>query len=626
MSYGDTKIVINSLTYDNHANNILVGVRKYPQTADSQTAEAVLKNADKRFSAINLRGLTAVISFDYGSGFIAKPTLTVMTQDDITSNGQYETVLSLVGLSDLLAEDKASKEYIHNLTDTKTVKDLLTEVLDTTAVSSTVTAEQATLGSFFNLQATKTEDGDTVPGIIILGQTLHISNRTVSSLQFRLKKVGSPTGDITFFMRQAALIKEGVPVGGSAWLEKKVLGDASTLSTSAAWLEATFDTPRLVDDDVHIYVEYQGGDNDNYVSIGYSAANVVDGEHLSLRYPTGEWQMFSDLDCGYKYSYSEAGIDVFTHTTSYTAVFDSESSLMDTYQPRDSFKIEEGESRLDVVNKLLDFVSDLMRFENDDQPHFFTTPASGNSYTSDKGEFYTHNNRKALVVPNKIVVKSFDEDDGFEGSATSATSFSLTPITGAPIRAYLTDNAQGTSVAEAVIARLEVNSQVGSDLVPMTNSEQIWNFVTVTNNWNGSTTTGNIAFLNQVSMGGRFQQFFSFGRQARKGIAGMAPKREVKVQEGLVDETIIRWGMIKELFNIIDENTDDIYERLNILFSLIETLGVKVDATNQDLSDNVELLLDEKVDTLTLFIAGRVESLIITKYFVAPVYTNIPGS
>ncbi|KKM72937.1 hypothetical protein LCGC14_1415480, partial [marine sediment metagenome] len=358
MAYGNTKIVINSLTYDNHSNNILVGVRKHPETEDSQTAEVVLANADRRFTDLNLRGLTAVISYDFGSGYTATPTLTVITQDDITSNGQYQTVLTLVGLPDLLAEDKASKEYIHNLTDTKTVKDLLTEVLDTTAVASTVTAEQTSRASDFDMY---------FGSIIIVGQTLHIPNRTVSSLQFYLKKTGSPTGNITFFMRQAALIKEGVPVGGSEWLETKVLGDASTLSTSSAWKEATFDTPRLVSDDVHIYVEYQGGDSSNYVSIGYSSSNVKDGEHLGLRYATGEWNFFSDLDCGYKYSYSEAGVDVFTHTTSYTAVFDSESSLMDTYQPRDSFKIEEGESRLDVVNKLLDYVSDLKRFESDDQ-------------------------------------------------------------------------------------------------------------------------------------------------------------------------------------------------------------------------------------------------------------------
>ena len=606
--YGDTKIVINSITYDNYSNNILVGVRKNQETEDSQTAEVVLDNAGKRFTNLNLRGLTAIISYDEGSGLTAIPTLTVVTQDDITSGGNYQTVLSLVGIPDLLAEDKASKEYIHNPTDIKTVKDLLTEVLDGTAVASTVTAEQATTDSYFNMY-----EGS----IILVGQFLHIKERTVSSIQFYLKKTGSPTGDIIFYMRPT----------DESWLETKVLGDASTLTTSGVWYEATLDTPRAVDEDVTIYCYFPDGDSSNYVQVGYNSTSVVSGEYLGLRYASGEWNLYEALDCGYKYSYSEAGVDCFAHTTSYTATFDSESSLMDTYQPKGDFTIDEGESRLDVVNRLLDYVSDFKRIESDDQPHFFTIPTSGNSYTSDKGEFYSHSNRKALVIPNKQVVKSVDfETDGYTGSATSAASYALLPISGSPIRAYVSGSSQAQDVAEAVIVRLEVNAQVGSSNVPMNNYEQIWNYVTVNNTWNGSTTTGNIAYLNRVSMNGRFYQFFSFGRQGRKGIAGMSPKREVKLEQAQRDDTTLKWGMIRGLFEIIDENTDDIYERLNIIFEILENMGVKVDAMNSDLSDNIDNLLDEKVETLKLYIAGVVERWHVTKELIIPVTYTIPES
>ncbi len=676
MAFGDTKIVINSLTYDNHSNNILVGVRKHSETEDSQTAEVVLVNADQRFTALNLRGLTAVISYDYGSGYQATPTLTVMTQDDITSGGQYQTVLTLVGIPDLMSEDKASKNYNHPRTSTKTVKDLLTEVLDGTAVQDSVTEEQTTmLGStsapitayatsdagtktevtsaghglsngdaviisgttsyndtwaieqvatdtfviptafvaddgssrwrkppFYNFDGT----GDDLHGV---GQSRFIRDTTVTTISFYLKKVGSPTGDVTFFMRPTDF----------SWSVSKVLGDASTLSTSAAWKTVTLDTARYVNDEVILYCEYQGGASSNYVAIGYSSSAVAVGEELGLLYATGDWQYYSDQDCGYKFGHNVDGVDCFTHTTSRTATYDSESTLMDTYQPGDAFKIKEGESKLDVVNKLLGYVSDLKRVESDDAVHFFTTPASGNSYTSDKGEFYTHANRKALVVPNKIVAKSYDEDDGYEGSATSAESFALLPITGVPVRAYLTGSSQGNDVAAAVIARLEVNSQVGSDLVPMNNYEQIWNYVTVTNNWNGSITTGNIAYLNRVSIGGQFQQFFSFGRQAKKGIAGMAPRREVKLEHPpITDDSIIKWGDIKELFNIIDENTDDIYRRLNIIFTVLEHLGVKVDATDNDLSNNVEKLLEGQVDSFSILVDGIVQRLQVTESLKIP--------
>lgn len=560
MSYGDTKIVINSLTYDNHSNNILVGVRKHSETEDSQTAEVVLANADKRFSALNLRGLTAVISYDYGAGYTATPTLTVITQDDITSGGQYQTVLTLVGIPDLLSEDKASKDYLNDATDTKTVKDLLTEVLGGTPVSAELTVIQDTMGSYHNLYN---------DSIVLVGQSLFIGQRTVKSIQFYLKKVGNPTGDVTFYLRPA----------DEVWVESKVWGDASALSTSPAWKTATLDTSKYVDEAVYIYCEYTDGDEDNYIAIGYSSSAVAANEYLSLRYLSGGWNVYEYQDCGYKYTYDIAGIECFSHTTSITATFDSLDTLIDTYVPGSSFRISEGESKLDVVNTLLDFTGNLKRVESDNAVHFFTVPSSGNAYTSDQGEFFSHANKKSLVLPNKIVVKSIDfEEDGYTGSSTSPASYTLRPTTGSPVRITVADSSQAASVAAALISRLEVNAQVGSSSVPMNNYEQVWNYVTVTNNWNGSTTTGNIAYLNRVSIGGRFEQFFSFGRQAKRGIANTAPKREVVSENPpFSDDEILKWGRVKNLFDIIDVNTDDLYTKLNIIFLALEKVGVKVD-------------------------------------------------
>jgi len=35
--------------------------------------------------------------------------------------------------------------------------------------------------------------------------------------------------------------------------------------------------------------------------------------------------------------------------------------------------------------------------------------------------------------------------------------------------------------------------------------------------------------------------------------------------------------MVKNLFGIIDENTDDLYEKLNVIFLALEKIGVKVE-------------------------------------------------
>uniref|UniRef100_A0A6M3KCK0 Tail protein n=1 Tax=viral metagenome TaxID=1070528 RepID=A0A6M3KCK0_9ZZZZ len=610
MSYGDTKIVINSITYDNNSNNILVGVRKHDFTEDSQTAEVELNNADRRFTSLNLRGLTAVISYDRGSGYVATPTLTVVTQDDITAGGQYHTVLSLIGVPDLLKEDKASKEYLHARTDAKTVQDLITEVLSGTAVATTVTAEQLTMGSYYNLYG-----GDK----IAVGQSKLIKDKTVSTISFSLKKVGSPTGDITFYMRPAAI--EGV--GGWSWTESKVLGDASTLSTSVAWKTVTLDTSKYVDDQVVLYCEYQGGDSSNYVAIGYSSSGVAEGEYLGVLYATGDWQYYDDLDCGYKYGYSVAGVDCFTQRTAITPDFTGSATdaLIDVYTPGDAFKIAEGESRADVIDKLLEWTSSYKRIESDGVMYFFVIPTSGNSYTSAKGDFYSHVNRKGLVVPNKIVVKSYDyEGDGYTGSATSAASYALLPITGSPVRAYVSGTTQANALAAAIIGRLEVNSQSGSATVYPANYEQIWNYVTVTNTWNGSTTTGNIAYLSIVSMGGRFEEFYSFGKQARRGISGLVPRREVKLEPVFGDDTVLKWGMIKGIFEAINDDSDDQWKVFNIIEGILEHMGVKVDAIDNDLSNNITKYLDGQVEGLSVFLSGVMQKLQVTEQLRIPVF------
>ena len=570
MSYGDTKIVINSITYDNHSNNILVGVRKHAETEDSQMAEVVLDNSDKRFTALNLEGLTAVLSYDYGAGYVATPTLRVVTQDDITSGGNYQTVLNLVGIPDLLSEDKASADYEHFDSSAKTVKDMLTEVLDGTAVTETLQEIQTTNNGDYWLSSETSQATQ-------VGQRLWIHNRTVSKITFRLYKYGSPTGNITYIIKST---------DEATTYATKVLGNASALDGTPTDYQVTLDTPVTINDEVFILCDFGGGDAVNRVLVRVNAASVKVNEY-AVKLEGSTYTNYPEADCYYKYTYTGGGIGVFSHCTSITATYDSEDSLIDAYQPKGTFKISEGESRQDVVNRLLDYTGCYKRAENDDEVHIFTKPASGNSYNSDKGEFYNNANRKALVIPNKIVVKSYDDDDGYEGSYTSAASYALVPITGAPVRAYVSSNAQAIAVATALIGRLEINSQVGSALVPMDNYEQVWNYVTVTNNWNGSTTTGNIAYVNRVSMGGEFEQFFSFGRQAKRGIAGMAPKREVKLQPELgmlIDSSVLKWGDVKGVFDIIDENTDDIYEKLNIIFAVLDAMGVDIEFLDRGVS------------------------------------------
>lgn len=125
-----------------------------------------------------------------------------------------------------------------------------------------------------------------------LGQKLTIPNRTITKLSFKFAKNGSPTGDVTFTIRQT----------DDTILASKVWGDAGSVATgSAVWYEATLDTPTNVDEEVRISCEYSGGDSSNFLYVARSSTDVKASEELS--YYDGSWTDDATNDCGYKYAY-----------------------------------------------------------------------------------------------------------------------------------------------------------------------------------------------------------------------------------------------------------------------------------------------------------------------------------
>ena len=127
-----------------------------------------------------------------------------------------------------------------------------------------------------------------------VGQKLTISERTVTHLSAYLSKAGSPTGDVVLGIRK---------VSDDSLIVSKVLFDALELTTSFVWYEAEFDTPVYINEQVRIYVEFNGGDSSNYVWAGFAADDVKESENRvaylsSWSDTTGEWM--------YKYTYGHA--------------------------------------------------------------------------------------------------------------------------------------------------------------------------------------------------------------------------------------------------------------------------------------------------------------------------------
>lgn len=127
------------------------------------------------------------------------------------------------------------------------------------------------------------------------GQRLTIANRKVTKIAFPLKKSASPTGDVTFTIRK---------VSDDSIIVSKVWGDAADLPTGTTWEEVVLDTPTLVNEEVRLLWEFNGGDSGNPVVGRFQASDVKAGEYRTT-YHSGAWEDRTDHDGTYRYKYYE---------------------------------------------------------------------------------------------------------------------------------------------------------------------------------------------------------------------------------------------------------------------------------------------------------------------------------
>ena len=135
-----------------------------------------------------------------------------------------------------------------------------------------------------------------------VGQRLTITNRVVSKLAFKTKKAGSPTGTITFTIRK--LSDESIIVS-------KVFGSAAAVSSTAGFIEVTFDHPAFINEAVRILMEWSGtaGDVDNYLEF-WSAGDVKASEFRQRydgSYTTSGQEAARDATYRYTYIVGEDG-------------------------------------------------------------------------------------------------------------------------------------------------------------------------------------------------------------------------------------------------------------------------------------------------------------------------------
>ncbi len=217
-----------------------------------------------------------------------------------------------------------------------------------------------------------------------------------------------------------------------------------------------------------------------------------------------------------------------------TTVWDTEDSLVDTFMPKDLFRIGLNESRRDAIKNLLAFTGMKMRVEADGKIHFFDPTISGTSYdyeyallVSGSHTFLNKEIRNRHVSPSKRVVKSRETHlTQYTGSATSATSFSLYPTT-KTLEGRFASDAQCAAIAAAIIEQAELDAQSGSGKFTMNCGAEAWDWIKITDSRQGDSVTGNVRGLHRkCRMGGGdtpglFEMRFAFGKEVR-GLSGEA--------------------------------------------------------------------------------------------------------
>lgn len=610
LSYGET-----SYTY----NLTKIKQLAYTPQAWSQKAGLMLDDTDKTLHSLNLEGYKAVFGFGLitraGEEWVDRAPLWVIGQDRDSYRDRLECGFELEGIFDRMAKHKATASYTPASGDTRTVKDWLKEIIELTETDSDTDVEQATSDSDVALKTyadvaweashaysendvvvpadsersyvcttagtsggTEPTWGSTIGGttsdgddglvwtcqygsLYKAGQRIDISGRRITKLAFKLKKVGAPTGPVTFEIRS---VLYGV-------LAYKEWGDAFNLGTSYAWCEVTLDTPLEVDDEVRLLVDFTDGDESNYVSMAFNSSSVVASEYMSGLF-TGSYIAAATYDAVYRYSYSATPVTVFDDYPAYGLVFDSEDDLIDAFIPADSFRIGLNETRLAKIKWLMSHTDCIIRPENDGLLHVRVPVTSGTTYDNeytlvqgrDYHNFFSKRFRRRVVSPNYITFMSHpSHDDSYTGAASDASAdlTDMKEIETHYVRA--TSNAQCTNLATAYLSKLQMVAEKGSAVLPFIHfGQEVYDYVNFVDARAGDNRAGNIGFLSIFYKPGWFNMGIGFGRVPLGVPALQGLGAETGDKTGLRAENLI--PLIDNLFSYVEQIIDALGDKADI--------------------------------------------------------------
>lgn len=264
-----------------------------------------------------------------------------------------------------------------------------------------------------------------------------------------------------------------------------------------------------------------------------------------------------------------ATLACYSHCQAYQVIWKGGyDTLADTYKPKDSFRIYVGGSRLAAFRRLIDYTGNVARAQADGKVHIFKPTISGevfdSQYSLESGHtFFSKAYRKRVVIPGYIVVQSQPDDDPQYSGYAKDDGYDDLPAE-LKKRDYklmrLESNAQATDIAEAILSKHQLWSEMGAANVPFWNvGAEVFDYVKV-----GAFCAedvyrvGNIGHLTRHYNAERAEapMTFSFGdwMTVRKALAGL----EIDADEL---EAYFSRLTVKDLYveNILAKNVDFVW-------------------------------------------------------------------
>lgn len=301
-----------------------------------------------------------------------------------------------------------------------------------------------------------------------------------------------------------------------------------------------------------------------------------------------------------------ATLTPYTNYSAVTLTYDTgyDDGIIDSYAPKDYFFVPINENRDDKIQELLNYTKCKRRAEPDGAIHILLPTTSGTTYdyeyrleVSGYHTFFEKNLRNRFVNPNKEVVRTPPTYDvQYTGSATSATSYALSPKIHTTYRRLASD-VQAAAIAAAIVERYELDAERGSAVVPMNCGQEIFDYIKVTDSSEGTTRTGNVQYIQENCKvagdrdDGYYNMTIRFGRLNSQIIA---TENFLSAQGASIPQSVIDY-----LYDL----SDRIITLQNAYLSLIDRINGGVNLTEHTA---LEYIFFEGEDALSTGVKGSV--------------------